>query len=486
MPKNTAQLRRAWKAFECEEGDMVLIPFGPDKIRVAPPTTQAFEALAAVLHHHGYTVRTQDTDSYNCRAITGGTGKSLHSYGIALDVNWETNPYNNHPGTRQVRYSNKETQALRALDVRHGVADTDMTKAMIDDVRKIRTRAGVAVFEWGGSWSDRKDCMHFEMDVSPEELAVGLDPDSVVGLAEYLASLHLPAFDTPASVAPAQPAILDRQEVIARSGLRLRSGPSADSDVIRVVPAGTQVNVLARQDGWALVDFLGDSLADGFMSAAFLRPVGEASHAREMAERGVGIAHAVGDITGSVTVDRVATMFPQTRKANIEEHLPSILAGLRDCGLGDRQMVLMALSTIRAESEGFRPISEGISGFNTNHQPFDRYEPGTSAGNRVGNTHAGDGARFKGRGFVQLTGRENYGKIGRQVGVDLLSDPERANDGPLAGRILAQFLKNNESRVRAALAAGDLRTARKCVNGGSHGMERFRSAWELGELAFPG
>src|SRR5688572_15610237 len=79
MPKNTTQLRRLWKDFECEEREMVLIPFGPDKIRVAPPTTHAFEALAAVMHHHGYHVRTQDTDSYNCRTITGGTGKSLHS-----------------------------------------------------------------------------------------------------------------------------------------------------------------------------------------------------------------------------------------------------------------------------------------------------------------------------------------------------------------------------------------------------------------------
>ena len=65
-----------------------------------------------------------------------------------------------------------------------------MTKAMIDDVRRICTRDGTAVFEWGGSWSDRKDCMHFEMDVSPAELAGGLDPDSIVGLAEYLESLN--------------------------------------------------------------------------------------------------------------------------------------------------------------------------------------------------------------------------------------------------------------------------------------------------------
>ena len=227
MPKNTTQLRRLWKDFECEEREMVLIPFGPDKIRVAPPTTHAFEALAAVMHHHGYHVRTQDTDSYNCRTITGGTGKSLHSYGIALDVNWETNPFNNHAGTRLVRFSDKDTQARRALDVRAGVADTDMTKAMIDDALRIRTRDGTTVFEWGGSWRDRKDCMHFEMDVSPAELAVGLDPASIVGLEEYLASLQGPGFEPPPIVVPTQPVIADRHEVIARSGLRLRSGPSA-------------------------------------------------------------------------------------------------------------------------------------------------------------------------------------------------------------------------------------------------------------------
>ena len=74
MSKTTAELRELWKEFECNESAMVLIPFGPDKIRVAPPTAQAWDALAAVIQHHGYNIRTPDTDSYNCRAITGGTG----------------------------------------------------------------------------------------------------------------------------------------------------------------------------------------------------------------------------------------------------------------------------------------------------------------------------------------------------------------------------------------------------------------------------
>src|SRR4051812_39175928 len=110
MAKSTTQLRQLWKDFECAEADMVVIPFGPDRIRVAPPTVEAWEALAVVMLRHGYHIRTLDTDSFNCREITGGTGLSLHSYGIALDVNATTNPFIDHAGNREVRFSDKATQ----------------------------------------------------------------------------------------------------------------------------------------------------------------------------------------------------------------------------------------------------------------------------------------------------------------------------------------------------------------------------------------
>ena len=98
--------------------DMVVIDFGPDRIQVAPPTQDAWRALASVLLHHDYDIRIEDTDSYNCRTITGGSGKSLHSYGIALDVNWKTNPFKSTPDKRKVKFSGKSTQAERANDVK--------------------------------------------------------------------------------------------------------------------------------------------------------------------------------------------------------------------------------------------------------------------------------------------------------------------------------------------------------------------------------
>jgi hypothetical protein len=325
-----------------------------------------------------------------------------------------------------------------------------------------------------------------------------VDPATVAGLEEYQAMLRGqgPRPDTPPPVVvvpPQLPTSADLFEVIARDGLRLRALPSTDAEIKRSLPARTRVFVLRREDGWAQVDLQGDGLADGYMSLGFLRAVESAPVAPVAPDGGVVVlgleGAAVGgrpDITGRVSPELVMRMFPNTIKANIVAHLPSVLAGLRACGLGDRDMVLMALATIRAETEGFRPISEGRSGFNTRVQPFDRYEPGTNVGRILGNTQPGDGALFKGRGFVQLTGRDNYRRIGHQIGADLLGNPELANDSQLAGRILGQFLKNCESRLRAALARDDLVTARKCVNGGTHGMSRFRDAHARGEAAISG
>ena len=221
--------------------------------------------------------------------------------------------------------------------------------------------------------------------------------------------------------------------------------------------------------------------------AAAPPPVPDAAPAplmRRVRGRAAGLGFAAVGALDQTTPERVRRLFPDTPLAPIRMNLPFVLAGLRARSLVDRNMLLMALATIRAETEGFVPIDEGRSKFNTRVTPFDLYEPGTEAGRRLGNAQRGDGSRFKGRGFVQLTGRDNYTRVGPQVGADLLGDPSRANDPTIAGLILAQFLKNKEAKVRSALASGDLKTARKLVNGGSHGLERFEDAFRRGRDEF--
>jgi peptidoglycan L-alanyl-D-glutamate endopeptidase CwlK len=183
-----------------------------------------------------------------------------------------------------------------------------------------------------------------------------------------------------------------------------------------------------------------------------------------------------------VTVANVSKMFPHTPIGNIKTHLPFVLDALTVAGLADKAMVLMALATIRAETAGFEPISEGKSRFNTspNGHPFDLYDNRKDLGNRG----RPDGNSFKGRGFVQLTGRANYQKFGTEIGKDLIGNPTLANDPKIASTLLANFLKNKESRIRKCLTEHDLAGARKVVNGGSHGLKEFKAAYNIGNGLF--
>src|SRR6266567_2068580 len=186
-----------------------------------------------------------------------------------------------------------------------------------------------------------------------------------------------------------------------------------------------------------------------------------------------------------VSVHIVSQMFPVTPIGNIAANLPPVLDALVSAKLSDKGMVLVALGTIRAETESFEPISEGRSRFNTSPSgpPFDLYD------NRqdLGNTGTPDGANFRGRGFVQLTGRANYTRSAKEIGQDLVANPELANDPQVAASILARFLSDREDRIREALASNptDLATARRLVNGGSNGLDRFTDAFNRGMQLIP-
>ena len=181
--------------------------------------------------------------------------------------------------------------------------------------------------------------------------------------------------------------------------------------------------------------------------------------------------------------DAVRRLFPATKPSNIARYLPYVAAALQAMNLNDRSMICAALGTIRAESEGFLPISEFPSQFNTKPgmAPFSAYD-GRKA---LGNTQPGDGAKFKGRGFIQLTGRANYTQYGTELGIDLTSNADLANAPEVAAMLLATFLAHRADPMRAALAEGKYLAARKMVNGGSHGLDRFTNVFDLAKQVWP-
>ncbi|MDQ6677047.1 MAG: hypothetical protein M3Z09_07105 [Acidobacteriota bacterium] len=179
----------------------------------------------------------------------------------------------------------------------------------------------------------------------------------------------------------------------------------------------------------------------------------------------------------SVTPELAAKIFPFTSLSNIRSYLPDVAGAMESAG-GDQTMLLLALATIRAETESFTPCCEEPSRFNTSPRgkPFDLYDRRQD----LGNQGPPDGERFRGRGYVQLTGRSNYAHLGQTLGLELIENPEIAAESAQAARILFEFLHRQEGKLRAAVAQGDLAGARRLVNGGSHGLARFREAFQIG------
>jgi putative chitinase len=186
------------------------------------------------------------------------------------------------------------------------------------------------------------------------------------------------------------------------------------------------------------------------------------------------------EVIAQLTPDLVIRMFPAAPRANIERYLPIVRRALTERGIVDKAMLLMALATVRAECAAFEPVSEAPSPYNTElpGRPFNKYDWRQD----LGNMGPPDGAMFRGRGFIQLTGRMNYRLYGALLGYDLIGNPELANTPQPAAQILAAYLKLNEASIRSALATGDLAAARRIVNGGLNGLESFRAAYLSGDL----
>jgi len=200
---------------------------------------------------------------------------------------------------------------------------------------------------------------------------------------------------------------------------------------------------------------------------------------------GLAESEVINSTLPHFTATNVSHMFPFTQVDNIKQNLPYVLDGLVDQSLIEKPMALMAMATIRAETESFQPISEYQSKYNTSPggHPYDLYDHRSD----LGNSRKGHGEKFKGRGYIQLTGRYNYERYGKKIGLGqkLLRQPDMANEKNTAAALLAVFLKDKESAIKLALLHNNLAEARRLVNGGSHGLDRFVETYKIGDTRIP-
>jgi putative chitinase len=149
------------------------------------------------------------------------------------------------------------------------------------------------------------------------------------------------------------------------------------------------------------------------------------------------------------------------RQAVITAEAGEVLAStLDEYAINTRLRIAHFLGQICHESAGFRTTEEFATG--------DAYEGRKD----LGNTQAGDGRRYKGRGLLQLTGRANYREYGKALKIDLENNPARAAEPALSLRIACEYWKRRN--LNAACDRDDLISVTRLINGGTNGLEDRR------------
>lgn len=124
------------------------------------------------------------------------------------------------------------------------------------------------------------------------------------------------------------------------------------------------------------------------------------------------------------------------------------------------------LGQIAEETNGFTVLTE----FGDDKTLSERYA------NRLGNgpPESGDGSKYKGRGFFQVTGKTNYQRWSDLSGIDLVSDPSIAENPDVALLVAAAYWTN--SGLNALADNNDIEAITRRINGGLAGLSE-RTAW---------
>lgn len=112
--------------------------------------------------------------AFACRQVTNGSSWSGHAWPLAIDINAKTNPYISHkPIIRPIKWGK----------------ETDMPAAMVREAESI-TASGKQAFWWGGRYRTIKDAMHYEINVTLDDIAGGVyAPRGFYGMEDELAHL---------------------------------------------------------------------------------------------------------------------------------------------------------------------------------------------------------------------------------------------------------------------------------------------------------
>jgi predicted chitinase len=203
-------------------------------------------------------------------------------------------------------------------------------------------------------------------------------------------------------------------------------------------------------------------------------------------------------LSSSTTADRIRTVMPRANK-RADGYAVALDTGMAAYEIVTPEQQAAFLAQIAVESGDLQYTSELLSysakritevwpnRFPTISaaQPY-AHNPEALANrvyaNRLGNGNeaSGDGFKYRGRGLIQITGRENYRKAGFEDNPEALTEPRNAVSSA------ASFWKsrNLHTMTRTVLSRRQFDAISRIVNGGNHGSDRRWAAYQRALVAF--
>lgn len=183
-------------------------------------------------------------------------------------------------------------------------------------------------------------------------------------------------------------------------------------------------------------------------------------------------------------------LFPNADQANVDSFANQSVAVLPEFGISDaRNRLHFFLAQIGHESGGLKAREENMnysakrmvavwpSRFPTigSAAPFAQNPEALANkvyGGRMGNDQPGDGFRYRGRGYIQITGKDGYRQVGSRIGLDLVTHPQLAIDPEQCLRVACGFWRWKD--INPKCDEGDFVAVTKRINGGTVGLEDRR------------
>lgn len=243
---------------------------------------------------------------------------------------------------------------------------------------------------------------------------------------------------------------------VAVKSLRLRAEPTTGAEILREMAFDQAVQKLEEAgrangyDWWKVRLPIGFIELDGYVAAKFLDVFDD------LDETPGGSAGAL-----TLTVPKLRDLAPNAKDYILEGLEARGNPVLAEYGVSANPLRFCHfLAQIGHESAHFRTLYEyGGRSY------FTRYDGRSD----LGNTEPGDGFRYRGRGFIQLTGRFNYRKFGPRVGLDLESEPERAADPEVALRLACLYW--TDRGLNDVADDDNIRLITRRINGGYNGLQ---------------